>query len=340
MKKTAVLLLAYGGPDSLDDVPAYLRDVRGGQPVSQILLDETIRRYRLIGGRSPLLDITRRLASKLQSAIDLPVYVGMRHWHPYIAETAQEMMCDGIDHIVAICLAPHYSSMSIGVYRKRLDEAIALCHCEEHRETESNDATKQSPKWNLEIASQRPLAMTIPTFVFIDSWHTQARYIEGIANNVRVALAQLSSDAIIIFTAHCLPVSVREPYESQLRETARLVAHNLGLREDRWMLCYQSKPRASVDWLEPQIENVVPQLARDGEKHLVIAPIGFLADHLEVLFDIDIAAQDLARENGARLVRTPMLNDSDALVNALAELVEERVTNHVSRITGDVIRDA
>jgi ferrochelatase len=300
LKKTAVLLLAYGGPNSLDDVPAYLRNVRSGQPVSQSLLDETIRRYRLIGGRSPLLDITRRLASRVQSIIDLPVYVGMRHWHPYIAETVPEMVRDGIEHIVAICLAPHYSPMSVGAYRTKLDEAV------------------------------RGSGMQVS---FVAAWHTQAQYIAGIAQNVRATLAQLPSDAKIIFTAHSLPVSVREPYETQLRETAQLVAQNLSLRQDRWLLCYQSKPRAGGDWLEPHIENLIPQLARDGEKNLLIAPIGFLADHLEVLYDLDIAVPEIARANDVRVARTPMLNDSDALVNALAELVREQNAQYKTRDT-------
>ena len=295
---SAILLLAYGGPNSLHDVPAFLREVRGGQPVSQVVIDETTRRYRLIGGRSPLLDITRCLASKLQNKIGSAVYVGMRHWHPFISDTVRVMARDGISHAVAICLAPHFSPLSIGAYRAKLNEA------------------------------SRAVGMSVD---FIESWHTQPRYIAGIAQNVRATLAQFDADAKIIFTAHSLPVSARNPYEAQLRETAQLIAQHLGLSDDRWMLCYQSAPRGSVAWLSPQVSRIVPQLARAGEKNLVIAPIGFVADHLEVLYDIDIALQEIARGHGVRLVRTPTLNDSDALVCALAELVRERNAQYVMR---------
>lgn len=296
MRTNAVLLLAYGGPNALDDIPAYLRAVRGGQLTSPSLLEEITQRYQLIGGRSPLLDITRRLAAQLQQAIGLPVYVGMRHWHPYINKTVQQMTREGIHHAVAICMTPHYSTLSIGAYHTQLDEAL------------------------------QGVALTAD---FVESWHTQPHYIEGITSNVRETLAQFSAQVQptvkVIFTAHSLPVSAREPYESQLRETAQLVAQALGLPDARWMLCYQSKPRASGDWLEPQIEKLVLQLAQAGERHLLVAPIGFVADHVEVLHDIDIALREIARANNLQLERTPMLNDSPALVAALTDLIHERI---------------
>jgi ferrochelatase len=203
------------------------------------------------------------------------------------------MARDGIRRAVAICMTPHYSPLSIGAYRAQLDEAL------------------------------RAAAVSVD---FIESWHTQPRYIAGIAQNVRATFAQCPGDAKVVFTAHSLPISAREPYESQLRETAQLIAQQLCLPHDRWVLCYQSAPRVNAPWLEPKIENIVPQLARAGAKNLVIAPIGFLADHLEVLCDIDIALQEIARAHDVCLIRTPMLNDSDALVCALAELVREHGT--------------
>ncbi len=298
MASLGVLLLAYGGPNSLDDIPAFLRNVRGGQPVPAPLIAETTRRYQLIGGRSPLLGITQRLAAKLQKRIGTRVYIGMKHWHPFIADTVREMSRDGITHAMAICLAPHYSPLSIGDYRAKLDAAL------------------------------RDSEMQIN---FVEAWHTQPQYINGIARNIRATLAQFEPEAKIIFTAHSLPLAAREPYETQLRETAQLVAQNLGLRNDRWMLAYQSQPRAAGEWLGPQIETLVPQLARAGEKNLVVAPIGFVADHVEVLYDLDLALQDLGRANDVRLARTPMLNDSDAMVSTLAELVKERNTQYVIR---------
>lgn len=299
MQTNAVLLLAYGGPNALDDIPAYLREVRGGQPTPPPLLEEITRRYRLIGGRSPLGDITRRVAARLQEAIGLPVYVGMRHWHPYIKETVQQMSREGIHHAVVICMAPHYSTLSIGAYRTQLDEAL------------------------------QGVALTAD---FVESWHTQPHYIEGITSNVRETLARFSSAAPphvkVIFTAHSLPASIREqndPYETQLRETARLVAQQLNLPDDRWMLGYQSAPRANGPWLGPQIGELVPQLAQAGERHLLVAPIGFVADHVEVLHDLDIALREIARANNIQLERTPMLNDSPALVAALADLAHKRI---------------
>ncbi len=294
----AVLLLAYGAPESLDDLPAYLADIRGGRPTPPQLIAEVTRRYRLIGSKSPLLAITRRVAVRLQERLLLPVYVGMRHWHPYIADTVREMIRDGVTRATVICLAPHYSALSIGAYRAKLDAAL--------RDSE------------LQID-------------FVEAWHTQPQYINGIAQNIRATLAQFESDAKIIFTAHTLPVAARVPYEMQLRETAQLVARNLGWRDNRWMLAYQSQPRAGGEWLGPQIETLVPQLARAGERNLVVAPIGFVADHVEVLYDIDIALQEIARANNVRLARTPMLNDSDAIVQTLAELVKERNAQYAMR---------
>jgi ferrochelatase len=256
------------------------------------------RRYRLIGSKSPLLAITRRVAVRLQERLLLPVYVGMRHWHPYIADTVREMIRDGVTRATVICLAPHYSALSIGAYRAKLDAAL--------RDSE------------LQID-------------FVEAWHTQPQYINGIAQNIRATLAQFESDAKIIFTAHTLPIAARVPYEMQLRETAQLVARNLGWRDNRWMLAYQSQPRAGGEWLGPQIETLVPQLARAGERNLVVAPIGFVADHVEVLYDIDIALQEIARANNVRLARTPMLNDSDAIVQTLAELVKERNAQYAMR---------
>jgi ferrochelatase len=294
----AVLLLAYGAPESLDDLPAYLADIRGGRPTPPQLIAEVTRRYRLIGSKSPLLAITRRVAVRLQERLLLPVYVGMRHWHPYIADTVREMIRDGVTRATVICLAPHYSALSIGAYRAKLDAAL--------RDSE------------LQID-------------FVEAWHTQPQYINGIAQNIRATLAQFESDAKIIFTAHTLPIAARVPYEMQLRETAQLVARNLGWRDNRWMLAYQSQPRAGGEWLGPQIETLVPQLARAGERNLVVAPIGFVADHVEVLYDIDIALQEIARANNVRLARTPMLNDSDAIVQTLAELVKERNAQYAMR---------
>lgn len=304
----AVLLLAYGGPDSLADLPAYLSDIRGGRPTPPQLLDEMAHRYALIGGRSPLLDITRRVADKLSAATRLPVYVGMRHWQPRIAGAVEEMAKDGVRNFVAICMAPHNSRLSTGAYRIRLQEAV--------------------------VAAGGGIQAD-----FVDSWHTEPAYLDGIAANVRKTMLRFTERGnaglgshegrgpMVVFTAHSLPASILadgDPYDRQLAETARLVAMRLALPEDRWMRCYQSAAQTGVPWLGPSIEETVPRLAEAGERQLVVAPIGFIADHVEVLYDLDIGLQEIASRCGAEVERTPMLNDDPSLVAALADIVARR----------------
>jgi ferrochelatase len=296
----AVLLLAYGGPDSLDDIPAYLLDVRGGRETPPRLLEQVTERYRQIGGRTPLTEITRSTAARLQDVVGMPVYVGMRHWRPSICQAVTHMAASGVRRCVAVCMAPQFSEMSVGAYRAKLSEVI--------HETSS---------------AGRELAVT-----FVESWHTQPHYLEGIAANVRETLsrfpAALRDRVLVIFTAHSLPESVLErcdPYPVQVRETAALVAERLGLASARWTFGFQSARQDGMPWLGPQIEVLVPELAQAGERGLLIAPIGFVADNMEVLYDLDISVQRIARSAGMRLERTPMLNDSPALVNALADVV-------------------
>jgi ferrochelatase len=304
-KKTAVILLAYGGPESLDDIPEYLLDIRGGRHTPQHLIDEITERYRLIGSRSPLLEITQSVAIKLQREIGLPVYVGMRHWSPFIKDVVAQMSADGIEHMVAICMAPHYSMLSIGKYKEQLDVAISA------------------------ITDPNGRGMTVD---FVESWHLQPAYLQGIAANVREALSRWPraerDQVLVIFTAHSLPEFILErgdPYDDQLRETAASLAELLALPDARWTFSYQSAALTGVPWLGPQIEDLVGQLADQGQKDLLIAPIGFIADHVEILYDIDIGVQNIAQGKGVRLERTDMLNDDDLLVEALASLVPEAV---------------
>lgn len=299
-KKAAVLLLAYGGPDKLEDVPAYLLDIRGGRETPQELIDEITHRYAEIGGRSPLLEITRSAATKLAALLGVPVYVGMRHWHPYIQDVVAQMAADGVEQLVAVCMAPHYSMLSIGAYRKKLEEALAVL----------------------------PAGKQIDT-TFVDSWHTQPEYLEGVAANVRETLTRFAPEArenvLVVFSAHSLPEFILQrgdPYDRQLRETAALLAQRLGLREGRWRFSYQSAAKTGVPWLGPQIEDLVAELGAKGERNLLIAPIGFIADHVEVLYDIDIGVQEIARGAEVRVERPPMLNDSPTLVAALAAIVQ------------------
>jgi ferrochelatase len=298
-QRIAVILMAYGGPDSLADIPAYLLDIRGGRETPQPLIDEITARYHLIGGKSPLLGITRSAAAKLQARIGLPVYVGMRHWRPFIKDVVAQMAGDGVRHIIGICMAPHYSTMSIGAYRRKLEEAIE--------------------------------ATGIPiTLDFIDSWHTQPGYLTGIITNVREAGERFPNDArvMVVFSAHSLPESILErgdPYDSQLQQTAVLLADHLNLASDQWTFSYQSAAKTGVPWLGPQIEELVVDLAARGEKNVLIAPIGFIADHVEVLYDIDIGVQQIARQHSICVERAPMLNDTEPLIDALAALAGSQI---------------
>ncbi len=298
-----VLLMAYGGPDSLDDIPAFLRDIRGGRPTSQALIDEITENYRKIGGKSPLLDITRRQAALLEARLNVgarpgvhyKTYIGMRHWTPWIKDAVAQMIEDGIQQAVALVLAPHYSSMSIARYFARLDEALA-----EH------DA---------------PFS-----YAAVTSYHDHPLYVEALARRVQQGLDGMPGDTLVIFSAHSLPVRIMEqgdPYDDQLRETARLVAAQAGLPDDRWTFSYQSAGKSPEPWLGPQIEEYVVELAGRGHKNLLSCVVGFVADHVEVLFDIDIEAQTAAEAAGARLERVPSLNDDPLFIAALADLVRQ-----------------
>jgi ferrochelatase len=301
--RQAVILLAYGGPESLDDIPAYLSDIRGGRPTSQELIDDISDRYRQIGGRSPLLAITNEVAHKVAAEIGLPVYVGMRHWAPYINDVVAQMAAGGIEQVVAICMAPHYSTLSIGKYREKLDQAVS----------------------QFRALSGREMGVS-----FVESWHTQPAYLEGIAGYVRQTLqrwpAAEQGQVKVVFTAHSLPSFILErgdPYDSQLRETAGLLAEMLELPAERWTFSYQSAAQTGMPWLGPQIEQLVPELAAAGENNLLIAPIGFISDHVEILYDIDIQAQQVARELGVRLERPSALNDDPLFIGMLCEKINQ-----------------
>ena len=302
---SAVLLLAYGGPDRLEDIPEYLADIRGGRPTPKALVDDIVERYRLIGGRSPLLEITQKTAEKLQEWIGLPVFVGMRHWSPRIQEAVSQMTVDGVDQITAICMAPHYSDLSIGKYREQLEKALE--------------------------ADDKSISVD-----FISSWHLQPDYLKGVSIEINRGLNRWPEErreqVTVIFTAHSLPAHILDngdPYDRQLRETSEALVNELDLPKGRWLFSYQSAATTGVPWLGPQIEEVVADMGKEGHKDLIIAPIGFIADHVEILYDIDIGVQKIAKEYGIRLERTAMLNDSDFLVAALSSLIE--ITKETTR---------
>ncbi len=301
----AVLLLAYGGPLSLEDVEPYLLDVRGGRPPSPQLVEEVRQRYALIGGRSPLLEHTQAQARALEAYLreqwgkSIPVFVGMRHWHPYIRDVVPEIVAQGAEYIVAIPMAPHYSRISVGAYRHALNEALA------------------------EV--ERP-----PKVAFVERWGSHPRFVRAVADRVREALARFPVDVreqvAVVFTAHSLPkriVEMGDPYPQELAESARLVARTVGL--GTWHLAYQSAGASRVPWLGPDVGEVIEDLARAGVRHVLVVPVGFVCDHVEVLYDIDIELRQRAESLGVHMERTESLNDSPGLIATLAALVEERL---------------
>jgi protoporphyrin/coproporphyrin ferrochelatase len=297
-----VLLLAYGGPSSLEDIPAFLERVRGGRPSSQELLDAVRERYRFIGGASPLPRITRSTASKLEQACGYPVYVGMLHWHPFLEETISRMVQDGISEALVICLVPHFSDCSVGRYQRRTAAA----------------------------AQGQGLA-----YDFVEDWHLLPPYIEGLVDSVVVAWSTLGREpgdpdqagdrSHVIFSAHSLPkaaLPAGDPYEQQLRETAERVAQRLGLQQSDWTVAYQSASGPGHEWLGPAVDEIVPALAERGVRQAVICPIGFVADQVETLFDLDVVTKQKADDVGVTVARTALLNDGPAVVESLALLVE------------------
>lgn len=298
-KRWGVLLLAHGAPERLEDIPEFLLQVRNGRPLPAPAVEEIMRRYAAIGGGSPLLGHTRRQAEALAARLGQPVYVGMRNWHPFIAEAARSIVTDGVERAVAVCLAPHNSRTSVGLYRARLEEAIA---------------------------------QTAPSLAvdFVESWHDQPLLIRALAEKLRAALkganAAAGTDVPVILTAHSVPektIAAGDPYEQQVRETAARVAAEAGCR--LWHCAFQSQGMTSEPWLGPRVESVIEKLAGEGQKHVVVAPIGFVADHVEILYDVDIAFRDFARARGMTLRRTESLNDSPLLIDALAAIVRARL---------------
>lgn len=301
-----VLLMAYGGPASLDELPGYLADIRSGRPTTRAILDEMTHNYRLIGGKSPLLEISTQQGAALEKLLNdgetrprYKVYMGMRHWSPWIEDTIRKMLDDGIRQAVGIVLAPQYSSFSIAKYQERVRNGLAL------------------NRGKLD-------------FAFVDSYNTAPRYIEALANRVREGIERFPAaeqkQVHVILSAHALPVRIvrmGDPYQDQLLQTAGLVAAAAGLSPDQWTWSFQSAGRTPEPWLGPPLEETITNLAGRDLKNLVSVPIGFVSDHVEILFDIDIKAQALARELGVRLERPPALNLDPLFIHTLAEVVRE-----------------
>ncbi len=280
----AVVLMAYGSPDRLEDVPAYYADIRGGRAIRPELLEDLVARYRRLGieESNPLNEITEATRAALAAELGLPVFTGMRHWQPRIAEAVERSLAGGADTIVGLVLAPHYSSMSIERYRALLVSAI--------------DGRAE--------------------LRFVERWGEEPGFVELLAERVR------GTDAHVVFTAHSLPariVAEGDPYKDELFETAGLVAEKASV--EAWSFSFQSESPTGEPWLGPDLLDHLDSLAADGVRKVLVAPVGFVADHLEIKWDIDVEAQDKARELDLGLARIELPNADPAFIKVLAGLV-------------------
>ena len=284
----AVVLMAYGSPERIADVPAYYADIRGGRPVAPDHLDDLVARYRRLGieDSNPLNAITERTRAALEAELGLPVFTGMKHWEPRIAEAADRAVAGGADTVVGLVLAPHYSRLSIAGYRRLLEEGLG---------------------GRAELR-------------FVDSWHDEDAFVELLADKVR------GTRAHVVFTAHSLPAHILlegDPYQDQLLETSRAIAERAALGE--WTFSYQSESPTGEPWLGPDILDHLAELHANGTGDVLVCPVGFVSDHLEIRWDIDTEAQERARELGMTLSRIEMPNDEPAFVAALAGIVRRQL---------------
>ena len=311
-----MLLLAHGAPDRLEDIPEFLLNVRGGRKLPDAVVNEIIRRYSLIGG-SPLLRLSTLQAEGLAKLLGRPVYLGMRNWKPFISEAVRQINADGIERVAALCLAPQNSRTSIGLYKKYLFENVER------------------------------LAPTVEVD-FIENWHDRPGLVEAYRERVATALARVQAEAggpvPVIFTAHSVPektIQDGDPYEQQVRETAALVGKALGLKE--YCVAFQSQGMTSEPWIGPTVESLIDQLAARGRgsagpalrtcgsSHVLLAPVGFVSDHVEILYDIDVAFREYGKTRGVTVHRSESLNGSPLFLQALAAIVTERLVRKAEK---------
>lgn len=287
--KTAVVVMAYGSPERLSDVPAYYADVRGGRPIAAENLADLVERYRRLGieDSSPLNAITEQTRAALEQELGLPVFTGMKHWRPRIADAAEAALASGAAEVVGLVLAPHYSALSIAGYREQLERALA---------------------GRAELR-------------FVESWHDEAGFVDLLAERIRGTAGH------VVFTAHSLParaLGAGDPYRDQLLETARLVAEAAGLAA--WSFSFQSESPTGEPWLGPDILDHLEALSRQGVEDVLVCPVGFVSDHLEICWDLDVEAQEKAAELGLRLERIEMPNADPAFVRTLAGIVRRALS--------------
>jgi ferrochelatase len=288
MMNAAVVLMAYGSPERLEDVPAYYADIRGGRPIAPAHLDDLVARYRRLGIESsnPLNAITEQTRAALEAELGLPVFTGMKHWWPRISDAAANALEAGADTVVGLVLAPHYSRLSIAGYREQLERALS---------------------GRAELA-------------FVESWHDEPGFVALLADRIRGTAAH------VVFTAHSLPARILDdgdPYRDQLLETARLVAHEADVD---WSFSFQSESPTGEPWLGPDILDHLTALHDAGTRNVLVCPVGFVSDHLEIRWDIDNEARERAAELGMQLERIEMPNADPEFIGVLAGIVRRRLT--------------
>ena len=303
-ERVGLLLMAYGTPSGPDDVERYYTDIRGGRPPSPEMLAELKERYAAIGNTFPLARITREQGEALVAELNRDrwgpeffLYFGMKHSPPFVADAVGQMRTDGLEAAVGLVLAPHYSRMSIGAYIERVEKSL-------------------SPDG--------------PRFTFVESWHDHPSFIDLLSDRVLEARSTLSDEErandLVVFTAHSLPTRILEwndPYPDQLTHSAEAVAARLGL--ERFTIGWQSAGRTPDPWLGPGLEEVIEKAVADGRTAVVVCPCGFVADHLEILYDVDIEAQEVANRTGTRLVRTESMNADPEFIRVLASVVRDHL---------------
>jgi ferrochelatase len=281
--------MAYGSPERLSDVAAYYADIRGGRPISPENLADLVERYRRLGieDSSPLNAITEETRAALEDELGLAVFTGMKHWTPRIADATEAALVSGADEIVGLVLAPHYSALSIAGYREQLERALA---------------------GRAELR-------------FVESWYDEPGFVEVLADRIR------GTGAHVVFTAHSLPARILEagdPYKDQLLETSRLVAESAELAE--WSFSFQSESPTGEPWLGPDILDHLEELRGQGVEHVLVCPVGFVSDHLEIRWDLDVEAQEKAGELGMQLERIEMPNADPTFVRVLAAIVRRALS--------------
>src|SRR5664279_3200416 len=298
MGKTAVLLIAHGSPERVEDIPEFLQNISRGRPMPEAVVREVQHRYSLIGS-SPLTRITRQQADGVAKELGLPAYVGMRNWHPFLADAVQQMKSDNVGQAVAVCLAPHNSSTSVGLYRETL------------------------------LGAGAPFAID-----FVEEWHDEPLLIEAFAEKLRTGWAEACRDhgqaVPVLFTAHSVPkrtIAEGDLYETQTRETASLVAAQVP-EIGEWTFAFQSQGMSGGEWLGPTVEETIVSLRQAGQTGVFVQPIGFVCDHVEILFDVDILFRQFGGERGMKLYRAESLNESPLFVQAVADLARTRLVAH------------